>query len=127
MRHSHSIFFREIVPRRYASLIAGLISLAAFLFLLPGVRSSGISGSWTIPIFLLVVGLTQLTDSAVRFASRARRKRRNDRFLANCCVHCGYELKGSNSPRCPECGTFHGRMPARAWMRLTRVEGALKK
>ena len=121
MRYPYSIFFREIVPRRYASLIAGLISLAVFLFFLPDVRRSGISGSWTIPIFLLVVGLTQLIDSAVRFASRARTKVRNNRFLANCCVHCGYELKGS-----PECGAWHGRMPARAWMRLSREQSASK-
>ena len=76
------------------------------------------------PIFCLVVGLAQLADSASRFALRAKRKQRKDRMLANRCVKCGYELKGSHSPRCPECGTWHGRMPARAWMRLSRDNSA---
>lgn len=40
---------------------------------------------------------------------KARRRRRHVR--AGCCEHCGYNLKGLASDRCPECGQQHDRIP----------------
>lgn len=31
------------------------------------------------------------------------------RIASGACVHCGYDLKGIESDRCPECGQSHGQ------------------
>ena len=35
-----------------------------------------------------------------------KRRRREENRLR--CQHCGYDLRGLNYPRCPECGTIRG-------------------
>lgn len=34
---------------------------------------------------------------------------RFSRAKCGCCVHCGYDLRGTAGPRCPECGEFNSR------------------
>jgi hypothetical protein len=51
---------------------------------------------------LAVFGTWPLVAGA-RFALRRRRLRHRRKL--GLCLHCGYDLRGSESPRCPECGT----------------------
>lgn len=70
--------------------------------------------SVTVPWWSIVAGL--LAMPALRAARWARRRRRARR---NCCVACGYDLRGSPG-RCPECGTIPAGWAQAPDARVTR-------
>jgi hypothetical protein len=57
------------------------------------------SRQWMVSIWLLVLLFAMLP---IRWAILRRRERRRNN--AGVCVRCGYDLRGSNSGRCSECG-----------------------
>ena len=65
----------------------------------PGPSSTWADTQWTLPLPLLVLLFALLP---LRWAILRRRERR--RKAAGICVRCGYDLRGSNSGKCSECG-----------------------
>lgn len=55
---------------------------------------------WLPPLFLLIAGIVPISFGPIR---RLRRRRNG------WCLHCGYNLAGNRSGRCPECGMRFGK------------------
>ena len=73
-----------------------------------GYRTTHVAFPLALSTFLLVItGTVPIISGPVK---RWRRKR------TGLCIHCGYNLSGNRTGRCPECGMHHrlGRKPARS-------------
>jgi hypothetical protein len=49
----------------------------------------------------VILGVLHFVRSVVQGYDQALR---DQRFIAGCCLHCGYDLRGSVTTLCPECG-----------------------
>ena len=66
--------------------------------------------AWALIVMLLIYPLIAFISGPVR------RHRRNIRGL---CISCGYDLRGSESGICPECGSHHGGQVSGNWNAYT--------
>lgn len=100
--------------RMYRALIAGTV--LELLITIPidvqvRRRTSCYCGEGT--FFALAIGLTAIVwtfGPGVAIVFLARRRER--RVASGCCLFCGYNLRGLQSPRCPECGKVIERKQA---------------
>lgn len=77
---------------------------------------TGAHAHWGQWVWTLLIGLLFASGAAdcIRELRASWRGRRTQaRFRTAHCVRCGYDLRGSPSVRCPECGTWHGRRLSR--------------
>jgi hypothetical protein len=98
-------------PRRKSARYAFLLGLALVNAICLGVFVDlGLRSGDSILTGLLVLGglawVVTMCLGSLSFAASSRVWKRHRVFAeAGLCAHCGYDLRGTSSGRCPECGT----------------------
>ena len=61
-------------------------------------------------VLLLFIGPGFIVVGVFAIRVHVRQFTQRDRRMRGLCIHCGYDLTGNVSSRCPECGTFTGKV-----------------
>lgn len=84
-------------------------SVSASLLLPHFAFSLALGAGWIgVPYWMLMLPAAALWSIRTRRVYRAKQ-----RIISGCCVACGYDLRGSPSGRCPECGSVTSTLPPR--------------
>jgi Zn finger protein HypA/HybF involved in hydrogenase expression len=124
MRPLWSKLNRNLWPRRYTDLLVGIVVGAFVLWqahVLAGWRMQVSVGEWLWLGFFALVAVSSLMEGTIGFFSRWTHRIRQERHAAGLCERCAYDLRATASVRCPECGAWHGTIPAKRFRRPAAV------
>jgi hypothetical protein len=97
---------RDLIPRRFTAVGVGI--LFGFFAV-----TDAYAGRWVLAAINALAAAVALAEGVIGFSSRRSHRRYNDRRAAGLCGRCGYDLRGSLSVRCTECGAYHGSTPGK--------------
>ncbi|MCB9858250.1 MAG: hypothetical protein H6818_21410 [Phycisphaerales bacterium] len=107
VNHESTVYPNEIVTYSVADNASGWSTIRGSkytfgYFLLPAWKQSDRQTRFILPYWPIFIALA-LPWSIMHFKVRRRRIWAR----AGACANCGYDLKGAQSPNCPECGHRH--------------------
>jgi hypothetical protein len=107
-------FNTELWPRRYTDALCAVagIGTATFQAWMLSHWGGPVSlADWCMPATLMGFGAFSARAAIAEFYGRWNQRRHHARRVRGFCGHCGYDLRGTESLQCPECGTRHGASP----------------